>query len=93
MCLRVQLVNGSALLEFWDEAHVDESLRVSGLGARIACGGEVEDDLDGGGLGVRNPGETALRRKTHRRPPARCAGEHSDKRVPFQSFHGASGIH
>ena len=34
--LPIQLVDDALLIEFPDEAHIDESLRVGGLGARVA---------------------------------------------------------
>src|SRR5688500_6049693 len=56
-CLGVQLIDRAALLYLADETHVDEPLRIGGLGARVAIGGEFEDNLDGSGRGVRHPRE------------------------------------
>ena len=55
--LGVELIDCAALLYLADEMHVDEPFRIGGLGARVAIGGEFEDNLDGGGRGVRHPGE------------------------------------
>src|SRR5689334_11206961 len=57
LTLAIDLVDSSALLELADKAHVDEALRIGGLGARVACCGEIENRLDRRGVRIGHAGK------------------------------------